>query len=531
MIAKANGAFLETYENIADILFDRARQDPDRPVFRERKSALGLAVDKEAWSSMSLSEAKDRVLSIGYAMIQAGVQPGDRVALLSNNCIAWVLVDLATAMIGGILVPIYPSLTDEQAAQIMVESEPKLCFVEDPKQAQKILNRPEGLDSVLRVILFSTDVDGAEPTKGTSQLSAFDEVLNQFPDLSSGYLWTLESFEATAYEVPLPRVPSTDTATIVYTSGTTGEQKGVMLSHETFVFVTSSVLSAIKTNREDRILLFLPMAHIFGRVVVLTALRSGAQIDFARGVTHLLRDLQETKPTILPAVPRVYEKIHLQMLAEAKKLTGARKRLYDWAFEIGQERATSIRAGHKVSSVTTMQYKLAKKLVFSKLHNQLGGSIRLLLSGGAPLSRSVGEWFHDAGFLILEGYGLSETAGVSVVNRENHFKFGRVGVPLDGIEVRTAANGEILIRGRNVMRGYYKKREQTDLVLEPHGWFHTGDVGEFDEDGFLMITDRLKDLIITASGKNIACAAIEAKLRSSTFISQALVHGDKRNFL
>ncbi|MEO6419189.1 MAG: AMP-dependent synthetase/ligase, partial [Polyangiaceae bacterium] len=327
------------------------------------------------------------------------------------------------------------------------------------------------------------------------------------------------------------KVSPKDLATLVYTSGTTGPPKGVMLTHANFAFETGSVLGLIDISDSDEQLLFLPMAHIFAKILVVMQIRVGSVTSFAESILKAMDNAMEVNPTYMGCVPRLYEKIYAAANDKAQKGSPLAQRIFASAIDVGRQVARKHERGEKVPFGLSMQHAVADKLVLSKVRARFGSRIRFAITGGAPLAKELMEWFHGTGLVVLEGYGLTETTAASNITLPTKYRFGTVGSALPGVEVKIAADGEILMRGPNIMRGYWKKEEATREVLEEDGWFHSGDIGVIDDQGFLKITDRKKDIIVTAGGKNVAPQNIENLLKQSPWISQAMVHGDKRPYL
>ncbi|HEY4562241.1 MAG TPA: AMP-binding protein, partial [Thermoanaerobaculia bacterium] len=322
-----------------------------------------------------------------------------------------------------------------------------------------------------------------------------------------------------------------DLATLIYTSGTTGKPKGVMLTHDNWVAEAEACAEMNVLGPTDKQLLFLPLAHSFAKVLQVLFIRVGVPTAIDGVIDDLVPNLAAVRPTVMGGVPRVYEKVYNRVVTGAREGGGLKYKIFQWALDVGGRVSRLRQQGGQPSGLLAFQHRLADKLVYSKLKARLGGRLRFLISGGAPLSRTIAEFFHACDILILEGYGLTETSAGSLFNRPERYKFGTVGLPVPGLEVRIAEDGEILLRGRSVMKGYYNLPQDTAEALEPDGWFHTGDVGQVDTDGFLTITDRKKDILVTAGGKNIAPQNIEGQLKASCpYISQAVMLGDRRPF-
>ena len=462
-----------------------------------------------AWVDISHREVYDRVRALCSALRAAQVARGDRVAILSENRIEWAVADLAILSLGAVTVPIYPTLIASQIEYILRDAEVRLVFVSTKEQAQKVRDirtrHPH-----LRMIAF--DADAAAPDTGT-----FDAAIAAAgPAVSDA-----------DYRALIGEVHARDWASIIYTSGTTGEPKGTILSHGNFMANVRQCLEVFDLGPTDISLSFLPLSHVFERCPgFFTMMTAGVTIAYAESIERVPDNLREVRPTVVCSVPRVYEKMYARILDTVAMGSPLRKQLFWWAVRAGRASV----AGPSPRGAHGIRMKLAHALVFKKLHARVGGRLRFFISGSAPLAREIAEFFWGAGIPILEGYGLTETSPVLTVNTFAERRFGSVGKPLPGVELLIAGDGEILARGDNVMQGYFRKPEQTDEALAG-GWFHTGDIGHLDADGFLFITDRKKDLIATAGGKKVAPQPIEARIKHSKYVSEAVLLGDRRPFI
>jgi long-chain acyl-CoA synthetase len=457
------------------------------------RGAAGALRSKRAgaWEALSWTEWERRARAVAAYLVDAGVEPGDRVAIFGTTRPEWVIVDLAVMLAGAVTVPVYPSLIGEQAAYILEDSGARMLFAEDASYVKRIADHDAAIAARLsgaRSVLF----DALPITDAAADLAA-------------------------KVDARIAAVRPEDLATLVYTSGTTGPPKGVMLTHANFVFDTAALGEAIKLEQADEQLLFLPLAHIFGKMLVMMQYRVGFTTTFAESLLKALDNAAEVHPTFMGCVPRLYEKVFAVANEKAAAAGGLKQRLFAWA------------TGSKAKSGWGRFW--ADRLVLSKIRARFGKRLRFAISGGAPLAKELAGWFDGAGLLVLEAYGLTETTGGTTINTLPQHRFGTVGKPLTGVDVRIAADGEVLVRGPSVMRGYWKRDEDTRAVLGDDGWFHTGDIGQLDADGFLHITDRKKDLIVTAGGKNVAPQNIENLLKQSAWVSQAMVHGDNRPYL
>jgi len=458
------------------------------------------------WREVSWQDAAQRVDALAHGLLARGVGRGDAVTVLARTRLEWALLDWAVMTIGAVVVGIYPTSTAKESSYILAHSETVLAFVEDDAQREKLASVQAETPTVRGLIGFD-ELDALE-TEGRAYAAAH-----------SG-----------AVETAGRDVQEDDLATLIYTSGTTGPPKGCMLTHKNLVTAALRVQTNVEDG-SDTILLFLPLAHTFGRLVHQSSAFYGSTVGFVADPTRVGEALATMRPTILPAVPRIYEKIHAGVLDQIESAGGLKRKLGLWALGVGSRASRLRRAGRPVPVPLALEERLADKLVFEKVKQKLGGRLRVGVSGAAPLGMDVLEFFHSLGMLVIEGYGLTETASSLSVNDPDDFKFGTVGRAVAGTEVRLDEDGEILVRSDTVFAGYYKDPEATAAAFTDDGWFRTGDVGEIDADGFVKITDRKKDLIITAGGKNIAPQNLENALKASRFVSQALVVGDRRPYV
>ena len=488
-----------------ELFLDAIERFRTRPVVMRRKVG-------GAWVELSYSDLLERVKSVSHALGTLGVRSGDRVAILSENRPEWAIADYATLALGAADVPIYPTLPARQVAYILRDSGASVAFVSSQAQLNKLREVQADCPALRCIVAFDT------PTAPGDAL-AFDALL------AEGRAAPLAAWEAAAR-----RITADDLATLIYTSGTTGDPKGVMLTHGNITSNVVQSLVRIQLDRQEECLSFLPLSHIFERMAGhYLMLHGGALINYAGGIDTVSADMLERRPTMMLSVPRLYEKIFARVQESAATGPAVKRRLFHWARRTGERWAEAKVAG-RVSPALALSHALADRLVFRKLRERTGGRIRFFVSGGAPLNPDIARFFYAAGLPILEGYGLTETSPVIAVNTFDDFRFGTVGQPIPRAEVRIAPDGEILTRGPHVMRGYYDKPDATREALTPDGWFHTGDIGELSVDGFLRITDRKKDLIVTAGGKNIAPQPIENLVRTSRYIVNAVMLGDRRSF-
>jgi len=459
--------------------------------------------------SISTAEFAEGVRQLAKALTQAGVRRGDRVALIAENGPAWAMIDFATLAIGAALVPIYPTLLPEGAAYVARDSGSRILFVQGRERLEGLLALRAEMPAVERIVLLGGEAREADV-----------EGFEAFRALGSDV--TREEFDAWS-KLAAPQ----DVATLIYTSGTTGDPKGVMLTHHNLVSNVLTGCDQLGLEGHFVALSFLPLSHSFERMVDYCYFYRGVTIAYAESVQTVAQNLLEVRPHVFVAVPRVYEKVMARVIENASAAGGLKTKIFRWAVGVGRQALPDRLAFRGVGLKT----RIADKLVFAKIRARLGGRFEFAMSGGAPLGRDTAEFFWGAGIPILEGYGLTETSPVISVNTFRDVRLGTVGKPMPGIEVRIAEDGEILTRGPNVMKGYYGKAEATREVLDDDGWFRTGDIGHLDDAGFLVITDRKKELIVNAYGKNIAPAPIENSLKASRFIGQSVVIGDRRQYL
>jgi len=441
--------------------------------------------------------------------------PGDRVAIFADTREEWVVVDMAILLAGAITVPVYPTLTSEQAAFTLSDSGAKVVFVGDREQLEKVRSAEAArmLGTVERIVVFDPDLAQGRAGRVLTLAALGDP--SRAADVAER----------------VSRITPDDLASVVYTSGTTGTPKGVMLTHGNFAFEVSGIADLLGLSSADEQLLFLPLAHIFAKILVIAQLEIGFCTTFAESVPLVMDNMLEVEPTFFGAVPRLYEKVHAVVTERAVAEGSLKERLFRWSLAVAERAAEVEGRGGSIGRLLALERHYADKLVLSKIRGRFGRRLRFALTGGAPLGTELAAWFHSAGVLILEGYGLTETTGASHVNRPDRARFGTVGSPLPGVEVKLDSDGEVLVRGPNVMKGYYNRPEETAELIDEEGWFRTGDIGDLDGDGRLTITDRKKDLIVTAGGKKVAPQSIEGLLVQSPWVSQALVHGDRRKYL
>jgi long-chain acyl-CoA synthetase len=466
-----------------------------------------------SYQPLSTAELVDRVRRVAKALADLGVERGDRVALMAENGPHWPTVDFATLCMGGVVVPIYPTLLPEQAAYIVHDCGAKVVFAETTAHLEGLLSHAAELPDVRHFVLIrGTSDDG--------RVMTLEQLLERGADPD------VARFEAAA-RAARPE----DLATFIYTSGTTGQPKGVMLTHGNIASNIEGGLTVIPFEDGYVALSFLPLSHSFERTTDYVYFLKSCPIAYAESVATVPKNMLEVRPEVFVSVPRVYEKVLARVQENVAASSPIRQRIFSWAVAVGREALPWRLKLERPPGLLGWKLGLADKLVFAKIRERLGGRFRFAMSGGAPLGRDVAEFFWGAGVPIYEGYGLTETSPIISCSGATGVKMGTVGRVIPGVEVKIAADGEILARGPNIMKGYWNLPKETAEAIDTEGWFHTGDIGEVDGEGFLRITDRKKELIVNAYGKNIAPAPLENELKSSPFIAQAVVIGDRRKFL
>ena len=477
-------------------------------IAKGRTNPAYLVQDGEDWREVSWADAAERVDDYATGLLALGVRKGELFAILAQTTLEWTLFDLALAQIGAVGVPIYANSSARDAAYILEHSESVGVLCEDDVQLAKVAEHRDGLPRLQHALEFA-DLAGLA-ARGRAYATRHPDALRD----------------------ALDAVEEDDLFTVIYTSGTTGPPKGCMISHRNeYAMVT--VVDELErfTVEGDTMLLYLPIAHNFGRLMSLSGPYCGYTIAFLPDPLQAAAALTAVRPTVFPSVPRVYEKVYTGILAKFDEATGLKRRLVDWALAVGREVSRLRQAGEPVPSGLAFRHRIADRLVYSKIKQRLGGRLRTAISGGAPLAPEIAEFFHAIDILILEGYGLTESTTAISTNRPDRYRFGTVGPPLPGFEVKLADDGELLARSDTIFQGYFRNPEATAEVLTPDGWLLTGDIAEIDEDGFIHITDRKKDILITAGGKNVAPQNLENDLKTSRWISQALVVGDRRPYV
>ncbi len=482
------------------------------------KNFLMMRKVEGKYTGISYEEFKNETEKLACGLAALGIKRDDKVAISSENRPEWVYSDMAILGIGGIDVPLYPSLTAESIEFILNNSESKGLIVSNKFQLNKVLKVKDRLKH-LKFIVVMNENDAVSDDPVIYSMKEIQEKGEEFRKSSPGF-----------FKEQIHLAKENDLCTIIYTSGTTGEPKGVMLTNKNILSNVNSALEAFPIDHNDIFLSFLPLCHIFERMGgYYTAFSSGGMICYAESIESVSQNMLEVHPTIITTVPRLFERIYSKIIRNVESQPASKQKIFNWAINTGKEFHRRRREG-SLSATLAVKNKLADRLIFSKVRERTGGKLRFFISGGAPLSRDLGEFFEAVGLMIIEGYGLTESSPVIAANRFDDYKFGTVGKPFPGVEIKIAGDGEILARGPNIMQGYFRNKKETDSVLKD-GWLHTGDIGVFDAAGFLMITDRKKHLFKTSGGKYIAPTAIENLFLASKFIDQFILIGDKRMFL
>ncbi len=490
--------------------------------FGKGKTRPALKVKKSGeWVGITYDELWEKTENFALGLASFGVKRFDKVAIISENRPEWVFSDLGILGLGAIDVPLYPISTADTVQFILKNSESVGVIVSNKFHLNKVMKVRKNIPNINFIVVMN-EVDLSEYNE--ENLFTFSEVIEK------GKIFKKENPKHFTDSMDL--VEEEDLCTLIYTSGTTGEPKGVMLTHKNLVSNVQAAHQIIRVDDTDVFLSFLPLCHVFERMAgYYLAFSAGVTIAYAEGIEKIATNLVEIKPTIMTAVPRLFERMYSKIMRKVEKEPEKKRKIFDWSINVSKEYHKLKRDGESIPLTLTLKYKTAKKLVLDKLYAITGGNMRFFVSGGAALSRELGEFFEAIGIKILEGYGLTESSPVITVNREHDYKFGSPGKVLPGVEVKIAKDGEILAYGPNIMKGYYKNKKETEAALDSEGWLHTGDIGVFDAEGFLIITDRKKNLFKTTGGKYVAPTPIENMFLASKYIEQFVLIGDRRMFL
>ena len=464
----------------------------------------------DQWLSKTFAEVQEIVMPLALGLVELGIQKGDRVSILGNTRPEWTYFDFAALSIGATVVPIYQTNSPEECRYVLENSDSKVVIVEDAEQLEKVRQVRDRLPQLEQIVLMTGDAEDA---------------------LSSEELAAKGSGDASRWEQLYAAVTPDDICTFIYTSGTTGPPKGCIISHGNYRAMLDMVKETSVIEEGDVTYLYLPLAHSFALLIQLGSYDLGTTIAYwERDPLKILPNLAELKPSYFPSVPRIFEKIYTAATSAIEKEGGLKKTIFNWAIKTGEKMRETERAGRKPGFLLQRQYDFADKKVLSKIRGLFGGNIRLAVSGAAPINPDILRFFDAAGVLVLEGWGMTETSTAATISSPDDFKVGTIGKPFPGCEVKIADDGEILVKGPNVFQGYHKNPEATAETIV-NGWLHTGDIGEIDSEGFIKITGRKKDIIITAGGKNITPANLEAEIKQHPLVSQCVVVGDRRPYL
>lgn len=497
------------YRSIPGLFFARVTATPDAPAF--------LHPEEGVWKTLSWRETASRVRDLACGLLSLGLSAGDRVAIVSSTRFEWVLADLAIACAGGVTATVYPVSTEEDTSFILTDSGAAIVFAEDAAQARRIVSRRDALPRLRDLILFDASAGLPGDSMSLLELAAL------------GRAWDVAN--PGAFDMASAAAGPSDLATLIYTSGTTGRPKGVELPHDCWLFEVESIGSLGLLGPSDLQFLWLPLSHVFGKVCVTLGIGMGFPTAVDGRVDRIAANLAAVKPTFVCVVPRIFEKVHAKIVEQALAGGKAKAAIFRWALGIGTEVARRRRDGLRLGAFLELRRRVADALVFQKVRQRFGGRLRFFICGSVALARELTEFFAAFGITILEGYGLSESTAMTVSNLPDRNRWGTVGIPIPGIEVSFAKDGEILLRGRGVMRGYFGLPDETARALDADGWLHTGDIGANDAAGHLTITDRKKDLIKTSGGKFVAPQHVEGTLKlDMPLIAQVLLHGEGRRF-
>lgn len=496
-------------KSLGDVFYDRVKKSPHR-------EAYSYPDKNEQWQTITWAQTGERVTRIAAGLVALGIKPEERVAIASGTRLEWILADLAIMAAGAATTTVYPATMSEDVAYILADSDSRIVFAEDDEQVAKLREKHSELPSVIKVIVTDGSADG-------DWVMSFAEL----EELGTSYL----AEHPTVIDDRVAATTSKHLATLIYTSGTTGRPKGVRLLHECWTYEGASIDAGGFLSEDDLQFLWLPMAHSFGKVLLTTQLQIGFKTAIDGRVPKIVDNLAIVRPTFMGAAPRIFEKAYGRIVGMTEAEGGIKLKIFKWAESVGLERSRAIRAGKPVSPVLAAKFAVADKLVFAKVRARFGGRVRFFISGAAALSPDIAEWFHAAGVLILEGYGLTESSAGAFVNHPDNFKLGSVGIAFPTSEVKIAEDGEVLIKGPHIMEGYHNLDAESAAALSEDGWLHTGDEGRLDSDGFLFITGRKKELFKTSGGKYVAPPYIEGMFKGiSALTSQILVHGNERKF-
>ena len=494
--------------SVAQMFLDRVAATPDAEAFRYPQD--------HSWESVTWQQVGERVYNIAGGLIALGIAPEDRVALESSTRYEWVLGDFAVVCASAATTTVYPTTLASDVAYIVANSGSRVVIAEDQTQVDKLLEHRAGLPDVSKVVI----IDGKGDGDWVITLDELEQLGKQ-----------LLADSPNAIEERVAAIGPDQLASLIYTSGTTGRPKGVRLTHGAWTYTAAAIDALDILSPDDLNFLWLPLAHAFGKVMLALPLQIGFPTAIDVRGERIVANLAALHPTIMGAVPRIFEKAHARIEGTVAEKGGLTKIIFDWAIGVGVKVSQARQAGKKPSSLSSLAYRVADRMVFSTIRERFGGRLRFFISGAAALDRDVAQWFDAVGIVVLEGYGLTETAAASLINRPNAYRFGTVGRPFPDTEVKIAEDGEILLRGPGVMTGYHDLPEATAEALARDGWFHTGDIGEIDADGYLRITDRKKDMFKTSQGKYVAPSAVDTRFKGlCPYVSELLVYGEAKPY-
>jgi long-chain acyl-CoA synthetase len=493
-------------KSVYELFRNVCEKNPDKVAYRYK--------DGGEWKPVTWTENRETCQKISKGLLALGVAKDDKVNILCSPRLEWIQIDIATVNIASVIVGIYASNLADDCAYIINHSDAVVLFVENQKQLDKIKEVHENLPNLKHIVMIE-----GEPT-GVEGVLTWEEFLAKGANIAEGDL------VARAKDIQ----PG-DVASLVYTSGTTGTPRGAMLTHENLVFTSWSALQSLTIEPHYETFLYLPLSHVFARIIVYVCLRAALTVNIGESREKIVDNMKEVNPHFFATAPRLYERAYILITARTQDAGGIKYKLFNWALGVGYAASKLQQQKKPVTGPLAIKHKLANKLVLSKVQALFGSNLSFAVSGAAPLNKAIAEFFHACGILILEGIGMTENTSFTNVNRFDNNKFGTVGPPGPGVEQKIAPDGEVLFRGKNVMLGYYKDPEETAEALDKDGWLHTGDIGEIDEEGFLRITDRKKDILVTSGGKNVAPQRVEKIMRTSRYIDQVVVYGDRKKYL
>ncbi|WP_353950529.1 long-chain fatty acid--CoA ligase [Knoellia sp. S7-12] len=506
-------------QSVGHLFRERVAATPDRTAFMYAKVGAG-ADGADEWVNVSWAAVKERVYALGAGLVALGVGPEERVAVASGTCYEWALADLSVMVSGGVTTTIYPTTIDDDVQFILSDSQSKVVFAQDAEQVAKLRRIRDGLPGLTKVVTFDAEAATGEDDWVIS-LDGLEQLGRSGLQRDPGLV-----------DARIDSITPDRLATIIYTSGTTGRPKGVRLLHDTWTYQGAAIQAMNILDETDLQYLWLPLAHVFGKVLLTFPLQLGFATAIDGRIDKIVDNLAVVQPTFMGAAPRIFEKAYGRITMMMEEEGGLKLKLFNWASGVGREVSELREQGKEPSGMLARKYAIADKIIMSKIRERFGGRVRFFISGSAALNVDVARWFDAMGMQVAEGYGLTESSAAAFVARPNAYRYGTVGWAIPGLECRIAEDGEVMLKGPGIMNGYHNNPEATAEVLGADGWFHTGDIGELDERGFLKITDRKKDLFKTSNGKYVAPSIIESTFKGMCpYLSQFIVHGADRNFV